>query len=41
MPVLHQVEFFYQLEGADAGFDPEFARPDWLTKARLRLRLRR
>ena len=38
VPVLHQVEFFYQLEGADAGFDPEFARPDWRSRARLRLR---
>jgi glycosyltransferase involved in cell wall biosynthesis len=40
--VLHQVEFVYQLEGADVGFDPEFAagtaQPNWKSQARLRLR---
>lgn len=38
VPVMHQLEFFYQLEGADTGFDPEFARPSWRSQARLRLR---
>ena len=42
VPVLHQVEFVYQLEGADVGFDPEFAagtaQPNWKSQARLRLR---
>ncbi|WP_259727176.1 MULTISPECIES: glycosyltransferase [unclassified Synechococcus] len=38
VPVLHQLEFFYQLAGADAGFDPEFTRPGWPSRARLRLR---
>jgi glycosyltransferase involved in cell wall biosynthesis len=38
VPVLHQVEFVYQLEGADTGFDPEFAFAGWQERARLRLR---
>jgi glycosyltransferase involved in cell wall biosynthesis len=38
VPVLHQVEFVYQLEGGDTGFDPEFARPGWRERTRLRLR---
>lgn len=38
VPVLHQVEFVYQLEGADTGFDPEFAVHGWQERARLRLR---
>jgi glycosyltransferase involved in cell wall biosynthesis len=38
VPVLHQVEFVYQMEGADTGFDPEFAVPGWQERARLRLR---
>jgi len=38
VPVLHQVEFVYQLEGGDFGFDPEFAQPDWRVRTRLRLR---
>jgi glycosyltransferase involved in cell wall biosynthesis len=38
VPVLHQVEFIYQLQGADMGFDPEFADADWRQRARLRLR---
>jgi glycosyltransferase involved in cell wall biosynthesis len=37
VPVLHQLEFVYQLEGADTGFDPEF--PIALgSQTRLRLR---
>lgn len=38
VPVLHQVEFVYQLEGADLGFDPEWGRPGWRERTRLRLR---
>ena len=38
VPVLHQLEFFYQLEGADVGFDPEFSQASWRSQARLRLR---
>ncbi len=38
VPVLHQVEFVYQVEGADCGFDPEFTRPGWQERTRLRLR---
>ena len=38
VPVLHHLEFFYQLEGADAGFDPEFSQASWRSQARLRLR---
>jgi glycosyltransferase involved in cell wall biosynthesis len=38
VPVLHQVEFIYQLQGGDVGFDPEFADADWRLRARLRLR---
>lgn len=38
VPVLHQVEFVYQLEGADVGFDQEFAKPGWEAQSRLRLR---
>ena len=38
VPVLHQVEFVYQLEGGDVGFDPEFGQPDWRNRARIRLR---
>jgi glycosyltransferase involved in cell wall biosynthesis len=37
-PVLHQVEFVYQVEGGDAGFDPEFAGSGWQPRTRLRLR---
>jgi glycosyltransferase involved in cell wall biosynthesis len=37
VPVLHQLEFVYQLQGADTGFDPEF--PIALgSQTRLRLR---
>jgi glycosyltransferase involved in cell wall biosynthesis len=38
IPVLHQLEFVYNLEGADTGFDPEFPRNSWRDQARLRLR---
>jgi glycosyltransferase involved in cell wall biosynthesis len=38
VPVLHQVEFIYQLQGGDVGFDPEFTDADWRPRARLRLR---
>jgi len=38
VPVLHQLEFVYQLQGGDSGFDPEFPQPDWRAKARLRIR---
>lgn len=38
VPVLHQQEFFYQLEGADVGFDPEFSQASWRSQARRRLR---
>ncbi len=38
VPVLHQLEFVYQLEGGDADFDPEFPLP---AADRTRLRLRR
>jgi len=43
VPVLHQLEFVYQLSGADAGFDPEFSdpadpTPAWRAATRLRLR---
>lgn len=37
-PVLHQVEFVYQLQGGDVGFDPEFPQPGWQASSRLRLR---
>jgi glycosyltransferase involved in cell wall biosynthesis len=43
VPVLHQLEFVYQLSGADVGFDPEFTDPPdptpaWRAATRLRLR---
>jgi glycosyltransferase involved in cell wall biosynthesis len=38
VPVLHQVEFVYQMQGADAGFDPEFEQDNWRDRSRLRLR---
>ena len=37
-PVWHQLEFVYQLEGGDYGFDPEFEDSDWRRCTRLRLR---
>lgn len=43
VPVLHQLEFVYQLSDADTGFDPEFIEPvhpsqAWRSASRLRLR---
>ena len=38
IPVLHQVEFVYPLEGGDAGFDPEFSEHSWTDRTRLRLK---
>ena len=38
VPVLHQVEFVYQLQGGDTDFDPEFRDTGWLRHSRLRLR---
>jgi glycosyltransferase involved in cell wall biosynthesis len=38
VPVLHHVEFVYQLEGGDVGFDPEFSSSGWADRTRLRLR---
>ena len=43
VPVLHLLEFVYQLTGADAGFDPEFADSvppfqAWSSASRIRLR---
>ena len=38
VPVWHQLEFVYQLEGGDYGFDPEFEDQQWQRQARLRLR---
>lgn len=38
VPVLHQVEFIYQLRGGDADFDPEFPSSSWRQRTRLRLR---
>lgn len=36
--VLHQMEFFYRLKGADVGFDPEFPFEPWQTRSRVRLK---
>lgn len=38
VPVLHHVEFVYQLEGGDVGFDPEFSSGAWADRTRLRLK---
>jgi glycosyltransferase involved in cell wall biosynthesis len=38
VPVLHQLEFIYQLQGGDTDFDPEFPMADWRAQSRLRLR---
>lgn len=38
VPVLHQVEFVYRVEGGDSDFDPEFRSSDWRRRTRLRLR---
>lgn len=35
-PQLHFLEFFYKPDGADVGFDPEFASTDWRSLARVR-----
>jgi glycosyltransferase involved in cell wall biosynthesis len=37
-PVLHLMEYFYAVEGADVGFDPEFRQDDWGNRTRVRLR---
>jgi glycosyltransferase involved in cell wall biosynthesis len=39
-PVLHHIEYFYQLQGGDVGFDPEMSRStaDWSAQAMLRIR---
>ena len=36
VPQLHFLEFFYKPDGADVGFDPEFAKTDWRSLARVR-----
>ncbi|MEB3331364.1 MAG: glycosyltransferase [Synechococcaceae cyanobacterium] len=41
VPVLHQVEFVYQPQGGDVGFDPEFSDSDSDWRQRTRVRLRR
>ncbi|MCP9928214.1 glycosyltransferase [Cyanobium sp. CH-040] len=38
VPVLHQVEFVYQLQGGDLGFDPEFPAEGWRARSRTRLK---
>ncbi|MFM7086816.1 MAG: glycosyltransferase [Cyanobium sp.] len=38
VPVLHQVEFVYQINGGDSDFDPEFRSDNWQRRTRLRLR---
>jgi glycosyltransferase involved in cell wall biosynthesis len=38
VPVLHQVEFVYQIQGGDTDFDPEFPQDNWRDRSRLRLR---
>ncbi|MEI8250198.1 MAG: glycosyltransferase [Synechococcus sp. ELA057] len=38
VPVLHQVEFIYQLQGGDTDFDPEFRSSDWRRQTRLRMK---
>ena len=38
VPVLHQVEYIYKMQGGDTDFDPEFRRDDWQQRCRLRLR---
>jgi glycosyltransferase involved in cell wall biosynthesis len=38
VPVLHQVEFVYQMEGGDVDFDPEFSGSAWADRTRLRLK---
>lgn len=38
VPVWHQVELIYQLRDGDTDFDPEFTKPDWRSRTRLRLK---
>lgn len=38
VPVLHQLEWVYRLEGGDSGFDPEFPLPNREARSQLRLR---
>ncbi|MFM8276394.1 MAG: glycosyltransferase, partial [Cyanobium sp.] len=38
VPVLHQVEFIYQVQGGDSDFDPEFEDSTWSRSGRIRLR---
>ncbi|MDG5496496.1 glycosyltransferase family 4 protein [Niveispirillum sp. BGYR6] len=36
VPQLHFLEFYYTARGSDVNFDPEFARPQWQSGARVR-----
>ncbi|MGA1304031.1 MAG: glycosyltransferase [Cyanobium sp.] len=38
VPVLHQLEWVYPMEGGDCDFDPEFPLVDWEARSRVRLR---
>ncbi|MFN7899732.1 MAG: glycosyltransferase [Synechococcaceae cyanobacterium] len=38
VPVLHQVEFVYQVHGGDCDFDPEFTDTTWSRHSKVRLR---
>ena len=38
VPVWHQMELIYQLRDCDTDFDPEFTKPDWRSRVRLRLK---
>ena len=38
VPVLHQVEFVYRLQGGDVDFDPEFPPQGWQSRSRTRLK---
>jgi glycosyltransferase involved in cell wall biosynthesis len=38
VPVLHQQEFIYRVQGADFGFDPAVDPPTWAAATRVRLR---
>ena len=38
VPVLQQLEFVYQLNGADHNFDPEFKESNWFDDVRIRIR---
>ena len=37
-PVIHLMEYFFQIQGADNNFDPEFASNDWGESTRVRFR---